>query len=286
MHTASSRRILFAPVATIAVTILAASTPSLAQGRPGPMPQSPPTGPITLPGAPKTPDPPPVPVEEIIKRLSANEEAMLHAREGFTFRKTVRIQELDDKGQTTGEFQLVTDTAVGSDGKLTEKVVSRPTSTMTVLNVVEEDTDLLKRIPLFPLTVSQEPKYNLTYLGKQKLDEIEAYIFQVKPKQVERTKALFDGVIWVDTADFAIVKTTGKWITELGEVKPQQLPFSTFDSLRENVAAKQWFPAYMRSDTTIPIKTGDVHIRLTVLWQNYKPVTATASQPASQPHDH
>ena len=236
-------------------------------------------GPITLPGPPKAPEAPPIPADEIIKRFTENEDAMMHAREGYSYRKTVRVQEMDNQGQTTGEFDLVIDATIGPDGQLAETVVKHPPSTMMILNVVEEDTDLLKRIPLFPFTTSQAPKYNITYMGKQKLDEINTFIFQVKPKQVERTKALFDGVIWVETGDFAIVKSTGKWITELGEVKPPQLPFTTFDSLRENVAAKEWFPAYMRSDTDIPTKNSDVHLRLTVLWQDYKPGGASATQP-------
>lgn len=266
----------------LALPLIAAclfALPAFAQGRAGPLPQAPPMGPVTLPGPPKAPEAPPIPADEIIKRFTANEDAMMHAREGYSYRKTVRVQEMDNQGQTTGEFSIVTDATIGPDGQLTESVVKHPPSTMMVLNVVEEDTDLLKRIPLFPFITSQAPKYNITYIGKQKLDEIDTFIFQVKPKQVERTKALFDGVIWVETGDFAIVKTTGKWITELGEVKPPQLPFTTFDSLRENVAAKEWFPAYMRSDTDIPTKNSDVHLRLTVLWQDYKLGSASAAQP-------
>ncbi len=257
------------------------AAPAFAQGRPGPLPQSPPSGPVTLPGPRKTPEAPPVPPEEIIRRFSANEDAMLHAREDYSFRKTIRVQELDEKGQVTGEFQIVADDAPGPDGKLYEKVVKHPPSTMMVMNMVPEDADILNRMPLFPLTSSQAPKYDIKYIGMQTLDELTTYIFEIKPKQVERTKALFDGVVWVDATDFAIVKTTGKWITELGEVSSPQFPFTTFDSLRENVAAKQWFPSYIRSDASIPLKNSNLHVRLTVLWQEYKLATAQPSASAA-----
>lgn len=260
--------------------------PAFAQGRPGPLPQSPPSGPIILPGPRKTPDAPPVPPEEIIKRFSENEDVMLHAREGYSFRKTIRVQELDEKGQVTGEFQIVADDMPGPDGKLYESVVKHPPSTMMVMNMVAEDADVLNRMPLFPLTTSQIPKYDVKYIGMQKLDELTTYIFEIKPKQVERTRALFDGVVWVDSTDFAIVKTTGKWITELGEVSSPQFPFTTYDSLRENVAAKQWFPSYIRSDASVPLKNSNLHVRLTVLWQEYKPAAATPAKTGATPKGH
>jgi hypothetical protein len=120
----------------------------------------------------------------------------------------------------------------------------------------------------------------------QKLDGLATYVFEIKPKQVERSRALFDGVVWVDSTDFAIVKTTGKWITELGEVSSPQFPFTTYDSLRENVAAKQWFPSYIRSDASVPLKNSNLHVRLTVLWQEYKPATPAPAKTGAASPDH
>ena len=58
------------------------------------------------------------------------------------------------------------------------------------------------------------PKYEITYGGKQPLDELSAYFFTVKPRAVERAHAYFSGVVWVDVQDLVIVKTMGKWVTE------------------------------------------------------------------------
>ncbi len=210
---------------------------------------------------------------------------MLKARSGYTYRKIVRVEELDDNGQTTGKFELASQSYFGPDGKLYEQGVNHPASTMQIFNIQPEDTDILWRIPMFPLISSQLPKYDVAYIGTEKLDDLTTYIFQIHPKQVERTIALFDGVVWVDNEDFVIVKTTGKWITELGEVTSPRFPFTVFDTYRENVAGKDWFPAYVRSDASIPAKQGPVHVRLTVLWQDYKPGTATKSaSPGDAPH--
>jgi len=283
MQFRNNRRSFFGLVFSFLLATVCA-IPTVAQVRAGPVPNSGNTPVVLLPSQPNS-APPPVPPEQIIQRFSQREDAMLKARTGYTYRKIVRVEELDDNGQTTGKFELASQAYFGPDGKLYEQGVSHPASTMQIFNIQPEDTDILWRIPMFPLLSSQLPKYDVTYIGTEKLDELTTYMFQVHPKQVERTIALFDGVLWVDNEDFVIVKTTGKWITELGEVSSPRFPFTVFDTYRENVASKDWFPAYVRSDASVPAKQGPVHIRLTILWQDYKPGTVAkpASPGASQP---
>ena len=94
------------------------------------------------------------------------------------------------------------------------------------------------------------PKYEITYGGKQPLDELSAYFFTVKPRALERAHAYFSGVVWVDVQDLVIVKTMGKWVTETGDVTASDLPFTVFETYRQQVGKNLWFPAYSRSDET------------------------------------
>src|SRR5581483_4802328 len=95
-------------------------------------------------------------------------------------------------------------------------------------------------------------KYQFIYQGKQLLDELMTYVFQVKPRLLERQNALFDGLIWIDDHDLAIVKTYGKWVTDGGDIKPDpQLPFTLFETYRQPIENKYWLPAYSRSDGSI-----------------------------------
>ena len=87
------------------------------------------------------------------------------------------------------------------------------------------DSDILAMTPMFPLTTSQLPKYEIGFLGKQPLDELSAYAFSVKPRALDRAHAYFSGVVWVDEQDLVIVKTIGKWVTETGDVTASNLPF-------------------------------------------------------------
>ncbi len=84
-------------------------------------------------------------------------------------------------------------------------------------------------MPAFPLTTSQLSKYNLKYLGKDQLDEISCYIFEVKPRVAERKNAYFQGIVCIDDKYMEVVKTYGSWVNDLGEMKSSpQLPFTMF----------------------------------------------------------
>ena len=264
-----------------AAAVLSASTVA-AQTRPGPIPppaNAPP--PLAIPPEP-SPEAPPVPVPEIIKRFSENEQAMLLAHSAYGYRKSVRVEELDENGKPVGTFQFSTVLAQLPDGRVYERELKHPETNLNVLNLEPESLTPLLKIPPLPFTAAQLVHYDLKYLGTQKLDELNTYIFRVEPKQVERQRAYFKGVIWVDDQDFVIVKTMGHWVTELGEISTDNFPFKFFDTYRENVQGKIWFPSYLRADDSVNTKNGLVRVRLIVRWEDYKLRTATPA-PASQP---
>lgn len=231
----------------------------------------------------ETEAPPSLPPAQIIKAFSQKEEDYLAARPQFAYRKTIRIQEFAPDGSPAGEYQATYDAARTSDGKIYEKAIAAPQSTLEYLQLEPEEVQQLFRIPVFPVTTAQLAKYSLQFLGTEKVDEVECYIFQVNPKTLDRQHPYFDGILWVDQKYLEVVKTYGKWITDLGEVHPPNLPFSMFETYRENVEGKYWFPNYARSESFVKLKDRDVPIRFTVKWTNFKPFgpVAAAGPPAS-----
>jgi hypothetical protein len=229
--------------------------------------------------------PPALPPEEIIKKFSEKEDEYLAVRPTYGYRKTIRIDEFDHDGKLMGQFLMVTDAIRASNGQVVNKVVQHPQSTLHFFTLEPEDVKELDHIPPFPLTTSQLARYDLKYIGDERIDEIDCYIFQVKPKGVDRTKAYFEGIAWVDAKYLEVVKTYGKWVNELGDVHIANMPFTTFETYRENVDGKYWFPNYQRSDDTVHLKEGDFPMRLVIKWTNFKPLPATVSDttPAAAP---
>lgn len=239
-------------------------------------------------GVPEPPAPPSLPPAEIIQRFAQKEELYQAARPQFSYRKTIRIQEFDPNGSPGGEYLATYDAVLSPDGKIYEKAIAAPESNLQYLQFEPEDAEALTHVPAYPVIPSQLSKYDVKYLNTEKVDEIDCYIFQVSPKTLERQHPLFDGVIWVDQKYLEVVKTYGDWVTDLGPIHPPTLPFAMFETYRENVAGKYWFPDYSRSDGVYKLKDRDVPIRVTIKWTNFKPfppvaVPAGVTNPPAQP---
>jgi hypothetical protein len=102
-------------------------------------------------------------------------------------------------------------------------------------------------------------------VGKQNADEISCFVFSVKPKKLAPGKRYFEGQIWVDDRDYQIVKTYGKGVGKAGD---QQFP--KFETLREQIDGKYWFPTYTHADDTLHFKDHPQKIRMLVTYKDYK----------------
>jgi hypothetical protein len=223
---------------------------------------------------------PSLPPDEIIKRFAQNEDQYFAVRPNYGYRRTIRIDEFGPDGKVAGQFLLVTELTRGENGQLHNKVLEHPQSTLHAFILEPEDVKEVDRVPPFPLTTGQLAKYNLKYIGTELIDEIDCYIFQVKPKGVDRAHAYFDGLAWIDTQNLGVVRTYGKWVNELGDVHSATLPFTMYETYRENVDGKYWFPNYERSDSMLTLKDSHVPLRLTVKWTDFKLLPAAGAPPA------
>jgi hypothetical protein len=225
---------------------------------------------ICLPGWAADPKADNVNAEEVIRKFAAKEAEFRAARDNYTYRQTVKLEVLDSGGNPTGEmWNEVDDIIFTPDGKRMEKVVYAPVSTLHQIILTPEDTKDLQHVQPFVLTTSDIPDYQVDYLGREKVDEIGCYTFSVKPKKLVLGQRYFEGEIWVDDRDLQIVKTYGKGVGVIKKSSDNQFP--KFETYREQVDGKYWFPTYTHADDTLHFKDGqNVHIRMTVRYQDYK----------------
>ena len=197
----------------------------------------------------EAPEAPPIPAQEMIRRFTANEDKMKAAYDHSTFTQALRVQELSTPG---GEYNVQGEIYTKPDGQRFEKFAAPAESTLKMTTLTLQDVKLLSAVPVFMLTTDQLANYSVQYLGKEKLDELNTYIFRVKPKHVERLRRFFDGVVWVEDHDFAIVKSSGRFVSEIAD-DGTGLPFRMFDMYRENVDGKHWLPTYVGSDDFVKV---------------------------------
>ena len=218
---------------------------------------------------------PSIPVQQIITQFTAKETQFEQAMGDYTYTRSVQVQTIDDDGKVDGQYYQVTDISVDPSGRRFEKVTYAPESSLTRIEMSPADfQDIEQRLP-FVLTTTDASQYDLTYLGKQKVDELDAYVFDVKPKVMEKNKRYFQGRIWVDQRDLQIVVTDGKNVPDNTRKGHEDLspPFITY---RQQIDGQYWFPVYTRGEGILHFSAGsgylsqDVHIRETLKYTNYK----------------
>jgi hypothetical protein len=214
------------------------------------------------------PDPTPAQIDDIIAKFSAKEAEFAQARGNYTYRQTARVMSLDRDGNPTGKWEEVADIVFTPEGKRTEKVIRAPMSTLTAFELDPGDIQDLREVQPFVLTTSELPKYFIRYVGREQLDEISTYAFAVKPKKLEKGKRYFEGQVWVDDKDMQIVKSYGRGVGLLKKGDDNQYP--KFETYREQIDGKYWFPTYTIANDTLNFQSGPQRMRLTVKYEDYK----------------
>ena len=212
---------------------------------------------------------PPIPVDEIIQKFTQKEKEFRTARENYTYHQTVRVQNLNANDRVMGEYYVESDITFDSAGKRTERITKAPPNTLQNIQLTPEDLQDIREIQRFVLTSDDIGKYNLKYLGKEMVDEIDCYVFDVGPKTIEKNQRYFQGQIWVDDKDLQIVKTYGKAVPDIRGKGPENL-FPRFETYREQIDGLYWFPTYTRAVDTLQFSSGAQRIRQIIRYDNYK----------------
>jgi hypothetical protein len=200
---------------------------------------------------------------DIIQKFAAKEAEFREARNNYTYRQTVKMEELEPAG---GKWEEIDDIIFTPAGKRSEVVKWAPVISLKNITLTPEDTQDLRDVQPFVLTTSEIGLYNINYLGREKLDDIGCFTFSVKPKKMEKGKRYFEGEIWVDDRDLQIVKTYGKGVGIVAKGNE----FPKFETYREQIDGKYWFPTYTHADDTLHFPQFSQHIRMTVKYQDYK----------------
>ena len=119
-----------------------------------------------------------------------------------------------------------------------------------------------------------------------KVDEITAYVFSIRPKEIKKGRLYFQGTVWVDDRDLQIVKSEGKSVPEVRKGKENLFP--RFITYREQIDGKYWFPTFTIADDKLYFSSGAVRIKQVIRYTDYKQFKAKTriltTAPMDQPH--
>jgi len=247
--------------------------------------------------------PPQISAEQIIKEFSAKETEFQEALDHYTYRRVARVQTLGDDNKVDGEWYEVDDVIFDPSGRRTEKVVFAPANTLTRVMMSPSDLQDISHGYPFVLTTDDVPEYDIKYVGRQNVDEVVCYVFDVSPKTIAKGKRYLDGRIWVDATDLQIVVTNGRMVPDDTHKGHEDLhpPFMTW---RQQIDGHYWFPVYTKGEGILHFSGGygymaeDVHIRDVIKYTDYKrfgssstvfyngqDITKNGQQPNPQPNN-
>jgi hypothetical protein len=204
--------------------------------------------------------------DQIIRQFAQHESDFRVARENYTYTQEVLVEDL---APNRGEYRLNSEIVFTPQGRRYEEITYAPQPSLQDFTLSPEDMKDLENIQPFVLTAEDLSKYDVQFSSQEKLDELNTYKFCVGPKRIEKNQRYFQGTVWVDGRDLAVVKTDGKAVPDIIKGDNQNL-FPRFVTYRENIESTFWFPTYTRADDVLHFRQGDVHMRMTVRYKNYK----------------
>ena len=216
---------------------------------------------------------------EIIKAFTTRESELLELWKEYSYKQESRMQVLGPAKIISGEYYQVSEFVFNDAGKRIERILKAPPSTLDQagLSMTMEDKNAFVNLQPFALTAEELPNYNLSYVGKEKIDDLNTYVFDVNPKALTDPRALdklksqkvegkyFQGRIWIDDQDLQVVKAAGKTVPEFKQRFPK------YETYRENIDGRYWFPTYTYGEDTLVFDSGQsVKIRLVIKYKEYR----------------
>jgi len=208
-------------------------------------------------------------VPAIISAFTRKETEFRQALNQYAFKRDATVQTIGMGGQITGEYHRVSQFVFDDQGKRYEKITFFPMPTLTEISVTQEDLEDLGGIQPFALEAAKLDQYDFNYVGPEHVDELDTYVFDVRPKIMpnpEKSKErFFQGRVWVDARDLQIVKVKGKGVPE-GKQR-----FPLFETYREQIDGRYWFPTYTYADDNLVFPNGQTaHVRMLVRYSDFQ----------------
>src|SRR5690349_1687304 len=129
-------------------------------------------------------------IDRIISRFTRKESEFRRALNSYSFKRDALIQSIGMGGQVIGEYHRVSQFTFDDQGNRYEKISFFPMPTMA--EVTAEDIEDLGGVEPFALGPTKIDLYNIRYVGKEKIDELNLFIFDVTPKVIPSSKKVKD----------------------------------------------------------------------------------------------
>jgi hypothetical protein len=230
---------------------------------------------------PLDPTRPTTPIPQILQHMAQQESAFADARDHYTYRQDVTFATISPTTNLPdGAYHQISDISFDDANSRVEHILFAPANTLKRVTLTEADlADVAHRLP-FILTIPELPDYTLTYLGRQRIDQLDTYVFDCKPRQLLKDHRYFQGRVWLSQQDNQIVLINGQAVPQDTRPGHENLspPFTTY---YQQIDGKYWFPIYTHAEGTLHFPahadalSQTIQVRTLVRYTDYKRFHAT-----------
>lgn len=209
------------------------------------------------------------PPDGFLKKIAEQETKNGAARENYTYRQSVTIQEFNVQGAVTGQYRELRDVTFSPNRARYEQVVGQPQNTLTRIRLTPEDFANIRNIDPFLLTTDKLWLYEGKYQGEETIDGENCFVEYIHPKQILSGQRFFEGRLWARESDLAVIRMEGQAVPQIDTLREQNL-FPHFTTIRRQVDGKWFFPVETYADDTLFFRDWPQRVRMVVQYTNYK----------------
>ncbi len=193
------------------------------------------------------------------------------ALRGYTYYAELTLQTVSQADTITGKYFRFSQLSYDGAGNLQERVFETTSTLPKEAHIGTNAAYNLIRVYQFIITPEALNQYEFSYVGREKIDELNTYVFDVKPKvklpDPEKSHDRYlKGRVWIDDQDLQVVKVAGQAL-------PEQTAHRTprFETYFQNYD-RYWFPAYTTADDEIRVSNRLSRVIVKVRFTSYKKV--------------
>lgn len=190
----------------------------------------------------------------------------------YTYFAELTIQTVSQADIITGKYYRFSKVSFDRDGTRRERVLENSSTLPKDIYIGMETAENLTRIYHFTITSETLKQYEISYVGRERIDELNTYVFDVTPrfkmpnpdKGDKSRERYLKGRVWIDEQDHCVVKVAGEPVPEQSG---HQAP--NFETYFQNYG-RSWFPAYASAVDFIRVEGYFNRVVVNVRYTGYK----------------
>ena len=206
---------------------------------------------------------------EILSRAVESGREAREALKKYTYYAELTLETVSPADTITGKYYRFSKVSYDEKGNEKERVFETTSTLPGNLSVASNSVNNLLRVYSFMITPETMRQYEFNYIGRENIDELSTYVFDVKPKVKmpdpdKSSERYLKGRVWIDDQDFLVVKVGGQALPEQSDHRTPK--FETYFQNHD----EYWFPAYTKADEEVRTGRRLTRVIVTVRFTTYE----------------